>query len=61
MDEFKKIRFVNNVVLDPLFGMFISLDKQLQFKKEDLEKIIDVFEEEMILKKAKEIQEKRQK
>lgn len=61
MQEIKKIRFVNTEILDKIVLSFLPLDKQVQFKKEDLEKIIDVLEEEVILKKAKEIQDSRNK
>jgi len=61
MFEVKRIRFVNSEVLDKLILAFIPLDKQMQLSKEQLEALIDTVEEEVILKKAKDIQELRNK
>lgn len=61
MQEIKKFRFVNDALLEQVVPMFIPIQEQVRFKPQMLEQLIDVIEEELILKKAKEIQELRNK
>jgi len=55
----KKPRFINESILEQWVQVFIPLEKQVQFKPQQLEQLIDSIEEELILKKAKEINDRR--
>lgn len=61
MQALKKPRFINESILEQWVKVFIPLEKQVQFSPQQLEMLIDSIEDELILKKAKEIQEKRSK
>lgn len=55
----KKPRFINESILEQWVKVFIPIEKQAQLKPEQLEQLIDVVEEQLVLKKAKEIVEKK--